>query len=240
MVDAYIPKTTTESPLLILAHGNNSAKEAHSGQAEHLASWGIHVVVVQLEKRDQWIRNGEKIRKLSELFFAYPALISNKIDRTKIILAGHSFGGSAVILATAQRAPIAGVILLDPAVVSKEVKKVLDKVRTPVMLIGADPNVYRSRQRSAFFKGVKGEAGEISIKGATHDDAQFPSMYSLHAFGIDPFTSTPQRLMFLKAITATVFSVSAGGNLNFAWSNLASDLKQGLLINPLRRSPVGF
>jgi len=236
LIDAYVPTAKSSSPLLILAHGNNSAKEAHAGQAEHLASWGFHVVLIQLKKREQWLENGDTVRELTSLLSLYPTMISAYIDTKKIIIAGHSFGGSAAILAAAQGAPVRGVILLDPAVVNDRVKKVLSKVSMPVMLIGADPKVFRSRQRKSFFKGVQGEAGEITVSGATHDDAQFPSMFALHAFGFDPFTSSPQRQTFLKAITATALSLAVEGNLQWAWRNLAAEFKTGELINPQRKS----
>ena len=45
-----------------------------------------------------------------------PEIIDTRIDVNKIILVGHSFGASSVVIALAEGAPAAGGILLDPAV----------------------------------------------------------------------------------------------------------------------------
>ena len=57
------------------------------------------------------------------MIHAWPKLLDEKIDHEKIILVGHSFGGSAISIAVGKGAPAAGLILLDPALISKGVKK---------------------------------------------------------------------------------------------------------------------
>ena len=45
-----------------------------------------------------------------------------------------------------------------------------------LMLLGADRSIFRSRKRRLFYDEIGGEVGEVSIRGATHDDAQHPNI----------------------------------------------------------------
>lgn len=234
-VDAWIPKVRQRSPLVIITHGNNSSKEAHSGHAEHLASWGFHAITVQLPRRDKWIANGETIRQLANILAAAPAIVSENVDPDAIILAGHSFGGSAISIAAAQGAKVRGLIYLDPALVSKEIRHLIKNIRVPTMLLGADPAVFKARQRAVFFRDVAGEAGEITVRGATHDDAQNPSVFSFYGFGTDPFTSVVQRRTFTEALTATALSLALDRNLDLAWDHLERAVRTGRIVNPRKK-----
>src|SRR5690606_36893860 len=155
-------------------------------QAERIASWGMHALVLQLPNEGRWICNGATIYKLVE-YLRDGSNINPRIDRSRIILAGHSFGGSAITIAAGMGAPVLGLILLDRAVVHEQVKTYLIKLTLPVMLLGADRTVFRSRKRRYFYQYPRGDVREVSVRGATHDDAQFPSMFALHAYGEDPY-----------------------------------------------------
>ena len=62
---------------------------------------------------------------------------------------------------------------------------------------------------------------EISVKDATHDDAQYPSRREIEYFGIDFFTSEKHQRTFMSAIVASAFSMGATGKLDYAWKALA-------------------
>lgn len=234
--DEATPDSASPTPLVIIVHGNHSRKEAHRYQAERLASFGIHALVLQVPNYSQWMKNGRRVKAFVERIHDAPGLLKGDVDPEKIILVGHSFGGSAVTIAAGRGAPVKGLILLDPAVVSRHVQKYMPRVGAPVMLLGADKEVFRSRQRRLFFRGVAGEVGEVSVRGATHDDAQNPSMYSLSAFGFDPFTSRDKQEVFTAALVATAFSLGATGKLDFAWQAMEEPLEKGVLKNPRRRA----
>lgn len=236
VADAALAEVGSKAPLVILVHGNHSKKEAHRYQAEHLASWGINALVLQLPNRAQWLQNGRRIARIVSKICKRPQLVGPMIDKRTIILAGHSFGGSAVTIAAGRGAPVKGLILLDPAVVSSRVEAYMKKVDEPVMLLGSDRTIYRSRKRSLFFKSIRGEMAEISVRGATHDDAQYPSMFSLAAFGFDPYTSRDKQRLFAAAITLTSISIAAKGNLDYAWKALADEVRGGGLKSPRRRA----
>lgn len=217
VADDVVPAVAGPTPLVIISHGNQSRKEAHRYQAERLASWGMHALVLQLPARGRWLENGRTIRALVELLQRRSRILGGTIDPRAVVLAGHSFGGSAIAVAAGLGAPVRGLVLLDPAVVDDAVGGYLSRVRQPVMVLGADRQIYRSRKRPLFFRESAGTAAEISVRGATHDDAQSPSMYSLTAFGFDPFTSRQRQQTFTAALAATAFSLAATGSLDWVW-----------------------
>jgi pimeloyl-ACP methyl ester carboxylesterase len=222
---------STPAPLVILLHGNHSRKEAHRRQAELLAGWGLHALVLQLPNTEHWVQNGRDLAALVGALGRHPDLLGPRINAEKIILVGHSFGGSAVVVAAGSGAAVRGVVLLDPAVFSDRVLAYMRQIRVPVMLLGADAAVFRSRRRRQFFGQIPAEMGEISIVGATHDDAQNPSMFSLYAFGLDPFTSRQRQARFTAALAASAFSLAAYGDLDYAWRAFEKDLARGQIKN---------
>jgi len=233
--DLFLAEHAEKAPLVIFVHGNGSFKEAHSYQAMHVASWGMHSLVVQLPNYGRWMQNGKSLERLVSLIFRWPDLVGERIDTNRLLLVGHSFGGSAVCTAVAAGAPVRGVILLDPAVVNKEIARNLQQVNVPVMVLGADEKVFASRKRDLFFKNIRGQVAELSIKGATHEDAQYPSEFSLKFFGFDPFTSEDLQQQFVNAIALSAFSLSATGKLDYAWAAYEAEIKSCRLLKPRRK-----
>jgi dienelactone hydrolase len=237
IADELTPRAPGRAPLVVLVHGNHSRKEAHRAQAERLASWGFRAIAVQLPAARQWPENGRTLAKLATALARGTA--GSRGAPTAPILVGHSFGGSAVTIAAGLGAPTLGQILLDPAWVSDKVRRPARAVRTPSLVLGADKSVFRSRRRPRFFAeldaGRAPEVAEVSVKGATHDDAQNPSMFSLSAFGFDPYTSAEQRDVFTAAIVAGAFSIATSGKLDWVWRALRAEAAQGT-VKDLKRS----
>ncbi len=237
VADELIPVSDSRMPLVIIVHGNHSRKEAHRYQARRLASFGLHTLVLQLDNTNNWLKNGQLVARLAHRLHNGPGLLRGDFDPDAIILVGHSFGGSAVAIAAARGAPVKGLVLLDPAVVSeRRVASALSRIKQPVMLLGADKEIFRSRQRRLFYRTAHGEMAEVSVRGATHDDAQYPSMFALSTFGVDPFTSKSKQELFCAALTASAFSIAATGSLDFAWTSFGKMVDAGVLKNPRRRS----
>ena len=200
-------------PLVIFLHGYGNTKEAHTFQAMHLASWGMHSLAVQLPNTGPWIRNGRTLAKIVSFIYRWPEIIDSRIDVNKIILVGHSFGGAAVAVALADGAPAAGGILLDPAVVGSDFPKYLRQIDKPVMLLGADEFVSLTRNRDYFYRFIRSGFSEISIKDAAHEDAQYPADVGL--------ATEELQVTFVSALTAAALSLSANGNFDYAWTSFS-------------------
>ena len=229
VVDHFAAKSGDSLPIVVISHGNFSNKGAHRRQAKHLASWGFHVVTVESPNRDQWLENGTRLRKFLEMVHQWPRILGSNADKNRIIVVGHSFGGSAAILAIGSGAPVIGAVLLDPAVVHSSVTSAMKKSDVPVVLLGADRKIFTARGRSMFRKNIAGEMIEVTVPKAAHDDAQGPSVFAQAALGIDPFTSTTKQALFRSTLTAAVIGIATSGTLDFSTKIFERAAKDGVL-----------
>ena len=221
--DLFLAAPAGKAPLVIFMHGYASTKEQHTYQAMHVASWGMHSLAVQLPNKSAWSTNGKTLLRLVNFIARSPEAIDNRIDGSKIILVGHSFGGTSVSIALADGARAVGGILLDPAGVGRDLPQVLRKINAPVMLLGADERVSETRNRDYFYRYVRGGVAEVSITGASHEDAQYPSEFAQ--------VSEESQISFMSALTAAALSLSVSGKFDYAWASFSGALQNGKLFN---------
>jgi pimeloyl-ACP methyl ester carboxylesterase len=234
-MDVYLSAAPQKAPLVVFLHGYDSSKAAHSKQAEHVASWGMHGVSVQLPNTGPWETNGRTLARLVAALARTPDAIDRRVDAGRIILVGHSFGAYSVAVALAESASARGGILLDPATLGRDAVRFLRRIRKPVMVVGADEDVAPARNRAYFFEFIRSGVGEVSIRGAVHEDAQYPSDAALENGGVDPDTTEAHQVTFAAAVTVAALSLSATGALGPAWASFQPALKAGRLFNPKRK-----
>ena len=210
-VDLYLSSETRNAPLVILLHGYNNTRADHAYQGMHLATWGMNSIVLQLPNRGSWINNGRTLARIVEYLRKRPSEFPNA-DLNRIVLVGHSFGGSAVAYALAQGAAATGAVLLDPAAFGAALPAALARISRPVMVLGADEEIFPARGRDLFFRHIRGNVAELSIRNAGHEDAQF----RLNDSGRE------EQLDFLSALTAAIISISSTGQLEYAWQSYTS------------------
>jgi pimeloyl-ACP methyl ester carboxylesterase len=231
-VDWYLASPSEKAPLVILLHGHENSKADHAYQGLHLATWGVHCAVIDLPNEGPWVNNGRALARIAAAIRRRPELADPRVDTSRIILAGHSFGGSAVAVALAESAPVAGGILLDPAVPGKEFPKFLRRVDKPVMLIGADEYYSPVANRGDFFRHIRKGIAEISITDSYHDDAQF----ALDAREDPESTATEEhQITFVSALTSAALSMAYTGSFDYAWRSFADGLANGRFSNALRK-----
>jgi len=233
--DLYLSAPAEKAPLVILLHGHDNSKEDHAYQAFHLATWGIHSLAVQLPNTGPWIANGRTLARIVTFIHRRPELIDSRVDVNRIILAGHSFGGAAVAIALAEGAPAAGGILLDPAGIGKDLPKFLRKIDKPVMLLGADARVSPVRDRSDFYLYIRRGIAEVSIRDASHEDAQFPLEPAPQEPGTDSSASEELQITFVSALTSAAFSLGHTGNFDYAWTSFGDAIENGKFFDALKK-----
>jgi hypothetical protein len=130
-----------------------------------------------------------------------------------------SNGKTLVAVALADGAPATGAILLDPAAISRELPGYLSRIKKPVLILGADEHVSPARNRDYFYRNVRSGIGEVSIKDAIHEDAQFPS-------GSTQATEELQ-VTFMRTLTSAALSISSTGKFDYAWASFGDVLKNG-------------
>ena len=224
--DLYLAEHGNKAPLIILLHGYGNSKADHGYQAMHLATWGLHALAIDLPKQGPWANNGRMLAQVAELLQKDPALLSRNIDGAKILLVGHSFGGSSVAIAMGRGAPVLGGVLLDPAIADGDMRGALTRIKKPVILIGADEYVSEAVGRGYFYYYMRNGVIEISIRDAEHEDATL----SMEMTGI-----TGEQLTFISTLTAAAFSLAATGKSDYAWAGFSKALSEGTIVNPKKK-----
>jgi predicted alpha/beta hydrolase family esterase len=233
--DLFLCAAAEKAPLVIIVHGYGNSKDDHVFQALHVATWGMHAMTVQLPNHGPWIANGRTLARLVSAIHESPEIVDGHIDATKIILAGHSFGATAVSAALGEGAPALAGILLDPAGIGRQLPSLLKKVHAPVMLIGADDEVWPTRNREYFFRFIPTGIAEISIRDAVHEDAQYPTEHPLQPPQEGPIATEESQVTFVSALTAAAFSLSATGNLDYAWASFGDVFRNGRFFNARKK-----
>ena len=232
--DLYLASPAEKAPLVIFLHGLDNSKADHAYQALHMASWGMHSLALQLPNNGQWVANGSTVTRVVNAIYRQPELIDTRVDASRIILVGHSFGASSVAIALAEGAPAAGGILLDPAGIGEEMPKYLSRVAKPVMLLGADEKVSATNDRSYFYRYIRSGVGEVSIRDAGHSDAQYPAEIPVKFFSSEPDTEDLQ-ITFVSALTAAAFSLGATGKFDYAWASFSDAIQNGRIFNAKKK-----
>jgi pimeloyl-ACP methyl ester carboxylesterase len=225
--DLFVAGHAEPAPLVIFLHGHASAKEFHAYQAMHVASWGMHALTLQLPGQGPWAVNGKTLADVVDFIHHRPETIGAHIDRHKIMLVGHSFGGAAAAIALAGKARAAGAILLDPAAEDASLPGYLQRIDVPVLVLGADERVSSAVNRDFFFTYVRRDVIEVSIADASHEDAQFPSDGA--------HTTEALQISFAGAITAASFSLALTRRFEHAWDSFQDDLNNGKLVKGRRK-----
>ena len=233
--DLYLCAAARKAPLVIVLHGYANSKNDHAFQAMHLASWGMHSLALSLPNHGPWITNGITLAKLAAAIHRTPQLIDARIDPDKIILVGHSFGATAVAAALGEGAPALGGVLLDPAGISRQLTQLLKRITVAVMIIGADEDIWPTRNRGQFYRFIPAKVGEISIRDTMHEDAQYPNQSTLRAFQDSPDDTEEAQITFVSALTASAFSLAATGGLDYGWNSFENGLKKGIFFNARRK-----
>jgi pimeloyl-ACP methyl ester carboxylesterase len=234
--DLYLSGGARQAPLVILVHGYGNSKDDHIFQALHLATWGLHVMAVDVPNRGPWIANGRMLAGLVKALHVGIPELEGRVELQKLILVGHSFGATAVAAALGTGAEACGAVLLDPAGIGRELPALLRKVVAPVLIIGADEEIWPTRNREYFFRFIPAAVGELSIRDSVHEDAQYPAPeLPLRAAADGPIATEQAQITFASALTAAAFSLAATGTFDYAWGSFADAFRDDKFFNARKK-----
>lgn len=220
VVDIAIPTNKPHPAVALILHGNHSKKEAHRRQIIALAKNGIAAIALQFKNTKHWYDNGILLAKIVPLLEKGILVQNQTLASNEIVLIGHSFGGYASAIAAGSSNKIRGLILLDPAMFDKRGPAYLARSTAPIIIIGADKSVFRSRKRDLFFEAAGTRSIELSVKGATHDDAQNPSMFALSSYGYDPYTTPRLQSLITELLVDSTKALISRYGMNHLESTL--------------------
>ncbi len=103
------------------------------------------------------------------------------------------------------------------------------------MLLGADEQITITLNRDYFYRFIPGKVAELSIRDATHEDAQYPSAPTAQESGTQPSTTEELQVTFASALTAAALSLSSTGKLDYAWTSFADGFDNGTFFNGKRK-----
>jgi pimeloyl-ACP methyl ester carboxylesterase len=221
--DWFVSGHAQNAPLVVFVHGHGNSKDSHAYQALHVASWGMHALTLQLPPEGPWLDNGKALVRIVDFIQRQPEAFGVRFDVNRIVLVGHSFGGAAVAIALADKARVAGGILLDPATYGRNLPNYLRRIDVPVLVLGADERVSSAVNRNYFFGFIRSGVTEVSVADASHEDAQFPADGA--------HTTEALQISFASAITAASFSLALTRRFEHAWASFRDDFANGKLIN---------
>jgi hypothetical protein len=103
------------------------------------------------------------------------------------------------------------------------------------MVIGADEDIWPTRNRGQFYRFIPRAVGEISIRDTVHEDAQYPNEYTLRAFEDKSDDTEEAQIAFVSALTASAFGLAATGSIDYAWNSFEDALKNRIFFNGRRK-----
>ena len=171
----YTPDTS-DPPVVILGHGFARGSGVMTGWAEHLASWGVEVLLPTLCHYNIFTgvdheMNGQNMIDLSEIH-----------GTTDVIYAGHSAGGLAAIIAASLDSNAIGVLGLDatdtqgvPGVEDFIGQNYAGDIFSPAFSIRGEPSTCNSDNNGIDLFRMMDNYQAIKITSADHCDFENPT-----------------------------------------------------------------
>ena len=201
-VRLYLPQASTAQtrlPLVVFSHGIGGSRRGYRYLGEHFAGHGVASLHLQHVGSDRQVWTGgsvfnmisrlqdaatdrEAIARVQDLRFALDTLLASdiapRLDATRIVAAGHSYGANTALLAAGARVERAGrvVELRDPRVVAAIVisappfygnddpRRILAGVQLPSLHITATDDVIRI---PGYYSGADDRVAIFDAMGST-------------------------------------------------------------------------
>jgi len=163
----FRPENSNGEKVVIMAHGFFRNEQTQRELAQHLASWGVHIVTVGFCNSKPW--NGHHDKNGADMI-----LVSNAINAKEVIYSGFSAGGlSAIIAASLDSRTLAylGLDMVDNF--DKGIKAAAD-VKAPVFALVAESSSCNAKNNGlAVFEKIE-NSSLLKVNSASHCDFEYP------------------------------------------------------------------
>ena len=204
-VRLYLPRSARASeraPLVVFSHGIGGSRRGYSYLGQHFARHGVASLHLQHVGSDRQVWTGnvfsimgrlqdaaqssEAIHRVQDLRFALDTLLTSelaeRLDETRIVAAGHSYGANTTLLAAGARVQREG-----------RAVKLLDERLRAAIVISAPP-FYGQAEPRKILSGVTVPSLHIT---ATEDVINIPGYYSGAADRVALFEATASARKWL-------------------------------------------
>lgn len=174
-VDVYLPTQARRAPVVLLAHGFTRHRRVLAGWGQRLALEGLIAVTPNLPFFADPERNARAFVELATQILATPVFGPTAPDG-RLIYAGHSMGGFASLLATAQDPRALAWIGLDPVDFAGLGRDALARLRVPCLALLAEPGAWNLHGNARSWLDVEHPSLTVlRVRGSTHCDPEHPT-----------------------------------------------------------------
>lgn len=174
-VDVYLPAQAGRAPVVLLAHGFTRHRRVLAGWGQRLAQEGLIAVTPNLPFFADPERNARALVELATQILATPDFGPTAPDG-RLIYAGHSMGGFASLLATAQDPRALAWIGLDPVDFAGLGRDALARLRVPCLALLAEPGAWNLNGNARSWLDLAPPSlTMLRVRGSTHCDPEHPT-----------------------------------------------------------------
>jgi len=248
-------------PGIAFAHGfsmfgfSDGAKE-NTGNGEHLASWGYVVAIPKLsDSAETRIAQTVAVLNYLETQASTPgSFLYQKVDVTRLAMAGHSLGGATALAVAARDARVKAVVALDPVYHEGTFGQEGDpiwhpeaegpNITVPTGILGAPPSSCNAQSDYTDIYPLVGAMHKASflIAGASH--CVFTDPGSLYCSSFCTGTTDSQNTQLSQKYMTAWFNyylhVSTGYYAYLYGANADSDVASGLITREVSTAPRGL
>ena len=218
----HVETSMANAPTVFLAHGFSRSSSNMMGWAQHWASWGFDVVVVDMCHWMDHVANGEAISELS-----------TALGISSPIFAGQSAGGMASFIAASSSTGSAGVLGLDATDdISGSGRAVAPQVSVPVLGLAGEPSDCNANNSGVDMLKAAPNATLLRVNDADHCDFESPTDGLCTVFCQNTTATISEQ-----NINSTVLSLSTAGLL---WLSGLEPAASDLWIGSQQQTLIGL
>jgi len=163
----FVPENHQGEMVVILGHGFFRNQKTQKELAQHLASWGLHVVTMDFCNSRPW--NGHHDKNGADM-----VKVADVIGAKSVIYSGFSAGGLAAFIASSQDARTKAYFGLDMVDNFDKGIEAAPQVKAPIFGLIAESSMCNAKNNGLDVYAKTEQKVLFKVSGATHCDFEYP------------------------------------------------------------------